>query len=108
MIRAASAVVFTAFVLFATSMHACSQDFAGIGIAQTISDVEVVQGQLDVDTTLAVGLAFPQSKNSEQCDEPKCSISRFPMAASPIAPVQRQRSHIDSRIVPRYRVSRQP
>jgi hypothetical protein len=58
MIRAAIAVVFTAFVLFATSMHACSQDFAGIGIAQTISDVEVVQGRLDVDTTDELALLF--------------------------------------------------
>jgi len=58
MIRAAIAVVFTALVLFATSTHAYSQGFAGIGIAQTISDVEVVQGRLDVDTTDELALLF--------------------------------------------------
>ncbi|MFN6206820.1 MAG: hypothetical protein ACK49R_10285 [Planctomycetota bacterium] len=57
MIRIAIDVVAT-LILPATLRRACAQEFTGIGIAQTISDVEVVQGRLDVETTDELALLF--------------------------------------------------
>lgn len=57
MIRTVSAAL-TSIIVFGFVAPICAQEYSGIGIAQTLSDVEVVQGRLDVNTPDELVLVF--------------------------------------------------